>query len=289
MHVYQEKNDIIVTQMADFSLNQTIECGQCFHYFKYGENDYGIVAFKDYTRVVQNKNELKFYNTNIQDYYNIWEHYFDLKRDYKEIKQRLLEKDPSLNQPIQELWGMRILNQNFFETLISFIISQNQQIPRIKQIIVNLSQAMGEQAGENMNTFPCAEKILQEGLETVKSCKAGFRSSYIIDACENYVQGNLLVDELNNMSYLDCMDRLKTIKGVGDKVANCVSLFSLNKRNAFPIDVWIKRIMEELYFHRIAKNEEISELAIELFGEYGGYAQQYLFYFGMQQGIGKKK
>lgn len=288
MKVTNDKNNIILEDVKDFLLSQTLECGQCFHFIKTGEEEYFISAMNKKLHIAQQGNNLIFYDTTEGDYFNIWEKYFDLDRDYGEIKNALLRKDELLKPAIDAMWGVRILNQDFFETLISFIISQNQQIPRIKNIIRELSLRCGRNLGDDMYSFPCAKEILMAGEETVRECKAGFRAPYIIDACKKVSQGVINENKLLEMSYEDCMETLKTIKGVGDKVANCVSLFSLNKRNAFPVDVWIKRIMEELYMKKPVPVQEIQSFAAEQFGEYGGYAQQYLFYYGKINKIGKK-
>lgn len=280
--------DYIIPKITDFDLTQTLECGQCFHFIKVAEEEYLISAMGRLLHIAQKDDSLIFYNTTEEEYQSTWEHYFDLDRDYSVIKKALLEKDSALKPAIDAMWGVRILNQDYFETLISFIISQNQQIPRIKQIVANVSQSCGKPLGKGMYTFPDAQSILELGEEGVKACKAGFRSAYIIDACQRFLSGEVTQEAFANVSYDTCIDILKRIKGVGDKVANCVALFSLGYRNAFPVDVWIKRIMEELYFGKETDISTIQQLAAEKYGEYGGYAQQYLFYYGKINEIGKK-
>lgn len=308
--------DVVVSNVRDFLLSQTLECGQCFHFVRLGEEDYVLSAMGRCLHVSQRGDNLIFHDTSMEDYVNIWEKYFDLDRDYGAIKAILLEKDDALKPAIDAMWGVRILNQDFFETLISFIISQNQQIVRIKQIVAGISYNCGrelapfsvvfpdaktgcsETEGKSTNpeivlkgvcySFPDADAMLAAGVERIRECKAGFRSPYIIDACEKYKSGIINEKELRAADYTDCIEMLKQIKGVGDKVANCVALFSLGKRNAFPVDVWIKRIMESIYFGKETPIARIQTLADEKYGEYGGYAQQYLFYFGKVNEIGKK-
>ena len=277
-----------IIHTKDFLLSQTLECGQCFHFNKIGEEEYIISANARLLHASQKGSDLMLHN--IEDgEEEFWVQYFDLDRDYSMIKERLLMADELLAPSIDAMWGVRILRQEFFETLISFIISQNQQIPRIKQIVANLSKAAGTELSDGMYAFPTAQAILELGVDGVRECKAGFRSSYIIDACEKYISGAINEQILRDMSYEDCVETLKQIKGVGDKVANCVALFALEKRSAFPIDVWIKRIMESIYFKKETSIKEIAELAKERFGEYGGYAQQYLFYYGRELAIDEKK
>lgn len=270
----------------DFVLSQTLECGQCFHFVKTGDEEYLISAMGRILHIRQEGKNLIFCNTSEEEFNLIWKKYFDLERDYGEIKRKLLKADSRLSDAINAMHGVRILNQDFFETMISFIISQNQQIPRIKQIVANISREYG-QRGEGIDIFPDVNSILEAGNEGMMACKAGFRSKYIVDACEKYKAGLLNEEFLLNADYETAVARLKEVKGIGDKVANCIVLFSLNKRNAFPVDVWMKRIMENMYFKEDTPVNRIEAFAKEHFGELGGYAQQYLFYYGKTMNIGK--
>lgn len=289
MTIKEQNGNTVIYDLQDFRLSQTLECGQCFHFFKINEEEYYISALKRILHIKQEDNMLIFYGVSMDEVYSIWIKYFDLDRDYLAIKNKLMSMDDKLNPAINSMWGVRILNQDFFETLISFIISQNQQIPRIKQIVANISETCGTKLSDSMYAFPNAKEILAIGDEGVRACKAGFRSSYIIDACEKFEQGMLDEEELRSMSYDDCIATLKQIKGVGDKVANCVALFSLGHRSAFPVDVWIKRIMESIYFEEETQISVIQDFANKHFGEYGGYAQQYLFYFARENSLKAKE
>ncbi len=286
-HYDAQTGSLTVSGIRDFLLSQTLECGQCFHFVKAGEEEYYISAMGRCLHIKQTGDDLTFFNTTEEEYGSVWEDYFDLARDYGAIKDALLEKDDALRPAIEAMWGVRILNQDFFETLISFIISQNQQIPRIKRIVAGISCNYGDALDNDMYSFPDAERILAAGVDGIRGCKAGFRSPYIIDACEKYMAGAVDRDKLMAADYAGCVENLKQIKGVGDKVANCVALFSLGKRNAFPVDVWIKRIMESIYFGEETAISAIQALAEDKYGEYGGYAQQYLFYFAKTNEIGK--
>lgn len=271
-----------ISGTKDFMLSQTLECGQCFHFKKLSDEEYLVAAKGRLLHISQESDKIIFHNASEAEVKNVWINYFDLDRDYDAIKKRLLCMDDKLNSAIESMWGVHILNQDFFETLISFIISQNQQIPRIKQIVATLCESCGKALSENMYSFPAADDILKLGEDGVRACKAGFRSAYIIDACRKVVSGQINEEELRKMSYDDCIAKLKEIKGVGDKVANCVALFSLGKRSAFPVDVWIKRIMESIYFTEETPVNVIQSFAAERFGEFGGYAQQYLFYYARE-------
>lgn len=287
-------SDYIVKGIKDFNLEQTLECGQCFHFVKLGDEEYGLTAYGKLLHIKQVGDELIFYNTSGEDFEKIWKKYFDLDRDYSSIKDKLLEKDDKLKDAIERMDGVRILNQDFFETLISFIISQNKQIPHIKKIVADISEKYGKYAG-NINgvdfyTFPSVGKLKKAAVEDLLELKTGFRAPYIADAVDKVNDNIIKEDYLRELNVDDCCEELCRIKGVGNKVANCVMLFSLGKREAFPVDVWIKRIMENLYFDsQDTPKDVIAELAKEKFGDLGGYAQQYLFYYGKTIKLGVQK
>lgn len=292
MKIYKEKQSIIVDNIKDFDLSQTMECGQCFHFEKIDENRYGVVAYSSLSDVYQIDDKLYFDNTDIDTVKNIWIPYFDLERDYRSIKKTLLEKDNKLKDAINEKDGIRLLNAEFHENLLSFIISQNKQIPHIKKIVADISAKYGEMLGSINNkdyyAFPEIEDLVNISVEEFRKLKTGFRAPYLVDASNKMYEGVIDENELRKIGYEKAKEKLISIKGVGEKVANCVLLFSLGYRNSFPVDVWIKRIMEALYFNgKYTSKEEIEKLANEKYGIYGGYAQQYLFSYGKDLRLGK--
>ena len=269
-----------------------MECGQCFRFYKQDENDYVIVAYKNLLHMKQENDTLIFYDCDINSVKTIWIPYFDLDRDYAEIKRFLLEKDNLLRDSINEKYGVRILNQEFHEMLISFIISQNKQIPHIKQLVRRISEEYGEYLGEingeKYYSFPEVEILGTITEEQFREMKTGFRAPYLADAVEKLSKNVISAVDFQGMDEDDARKKLMEIKGVGEKVANCVMLFGLGYRSAFPIDVWMKRIMETLYFQgKDTKKELIADFAKEMYGEYGGYAQQYLFCYGRDNNVGK--
>lgn len=287
-------SDYKLKNVCDFDLAQTLECGQCFHFVKLDENDYVLTAKGRVLHVSQQADTVTFYDTEEDEYVNVWKNYFDMDRDYSAVKKKLLENDNKLKDAIESMWGVRILNQDFFETLISFIISQNKQIPHIKKIVADISAKFGTYkgtyGGADMYTFPTLEQLTNASEEDFKELKTGFRAPYIMDAIRRNMAGQFNEKELKNMDYDSCIKELMTIKGVGEKVANCVSLFGLGKKEAFPVDVWIKRIMETMYFDgEDTPKDKIAAFAKEQFGDLGGFAQQYLFYYGKTIKMGVKK
>lgn len=286
--------DFIVDNIVDFDLEQTLECGQSFHFTKIDDEDYGLTAFGRFLRVSQKGSRLIFHDTDEKQYQTIWKNYFDLDRDYRKIKEELLSSDDHLREAIETMSGVRIMNQEFSEMLMSFIISQNKQIPHIKQIVARLSQQYGHLKatvnGTDFYTFPTIKELAAITEQEYRDCKTGFRAPYLLDAALKLSSGFLDEKKLRVMSLDECEKQLCQVKGVGSKVANCVMLFSLGHRSAFPVDVWIKRIMETLYYDGVdTPKEKIAAFAKEQFGSLGGYAQQYLFYYGKTMKVGTGK
>ena len=285
--------DYIINTPSDFNLKETLECGQCFHFNMIDENEYVLTAYGHMLHIRQDDKNLIFYDTDDRTYNELWREYFDIDRNYARIKEELLAKDDKLEEAISAMSGVRILNQEFFETLISFIISQNKQIPHIKKIVSDISAKFGTYKGTyggvDMYTFPSLDQLANASEEDFKELKTGFRAPYIMDAIRRNREGQFDENELKSMDYDSCIKELMTIKGVGEKVANCVSLFGLGKKEAFPVDVWIKRIMETMYFDGVdTPKDKIAAFAKEQFGELGGFAQQYLFYYGKSIKMGVK-
>lgn len=284
MKLREEKGNIYIDGVIDFNIEQTLECGQCFHFEKLDDMEYAVIAYGKLLHIKQDNDSLVFMDKEKDEVENLWIPYFDLNRDYGSIKETLLKADNKLSIAIKEKYGVRILNQEFYEMLISFIISQNKQIPHIKKIVFDLSERYGELLGsingKEYYGFPRQEVLGSITEDDFRELKTGFRAPYLRCACEKLTT-TLTEESIRGLSYDEAKEKLMEIKGVGEKVANCVLLFGLSHRNAFPVDVWIKRTMETVYFQgKDTSKEKISEFAREKFGEYGGYAQQYLFYYG---------
>lgn len=290
MRIIEDGGNTIIKSVSDFNIEQTLECGQCFRFYKQADMDYVVVAKGYLLHIRQIGDDLIFIDTQKTVVENVWIEYFDLYRDYSKIKKRLLKTDYKLENAIEEKYGIRILNQEFHETLISFIISQNKQILHIKQLVRRISENYGEYLGsvngEKYYSFPTVETLGKISEEDYREMKTGFRAPYLKDASEKLAKKQLSAEMFKGISEEEAKNLLLNVKGVGEKVANCVMLFSLGYRKAFPIDVWIKRIMEFLYFEKETKKEEIQKFASELYGEYGGYAQQYLFSYGRDNKLG---
>lgn len=250
-----------------FNLKQTLECGQCF---RFTENEDGVFCGVALGR------ELKFKTEGEMLYINCAQEFADkyiaaylgFDEDYDAINS-ILAEDKTLNSAIEYAGGIRILRQEPWETLCSFIISQNNNIKRIAGIIDRLCENFGEDIGGGAFAFPSAEKLSSLSVDDLAPLRSGFRAKYIIDAAKKVYSGEVNFEEIEKADLDSARDMLMKINGVGPKVADCVLLFGFHKLDAFPKDVWIKRIMEKYY------PQGLPEFAIK----YGGIAQQYLFHY----------
>ena len=265
MQISYDEGNVVLTEVRDFDLAQTLECGQCFHFKKLAEQEYAVCAFHRLLRIRQEKDSVILFDTTMQDYEMIWRDYFDFGRDYGRIKAALLQTDDTLKEAVE--------------------------IPHIKKIVETLSERFGDDLGEingmRFFAFPTVSQMCNVTEEDLRDCKTGFRAPYIVDAVQKTADGQISEAALKAADTAECEKMLTKIKGVGSKVANCCMLFGLDKRDAFPVDVWIKRIMEQLYFSgKETDKEKIAAFAKTRFGSYGGYAQQYLFFYGKTVRIG---
>ena len=280
--IYKIKN------IDSFELKDIFDCGQCFRWNEEDDGSYTGVFKGNVLNVSKNDKEITFKgvcNGNIKD---IVEDYFDLKRDYEKIKEELSKIDENMKTSIEYGKGIRILNQDLFETIISFIISANNNIPRIKGIIERLSKKYGDEIiwnGKEYYAFPTAKSLKDVSVKEYRDLGLGFRDIRLYETVKMILEGKVDLEELeNNPNTTKVREKLLTLSGVGPKVADCILLFSDLKRfEVFPIDVWVRRVMNDLYI----KNEdetkvnkkEIEKLAQEKFGNLAGLAQQYLFYW----------
>lgn len=269
MEIIEFKDDLKLKNFENIDLGQTFDCGQCFRWQKTPEGYAGIFK-SNILEILQNGNEIIFKNTNASDFKKIWQEYFDLETNYKKIGENISAIHPILKKAYFECSGIRILRQNPWETLCSFIISQNNNIPRIKKIIKSLCDLFGSKIkGSKEKSFPSAKIISKLNLEDLAPIKSGFRAKYILDAAQKVTSETINLEEIENVDYENAKNTLMKIKGVGPKVADCVLLYGFHKLEAFPEDVWIKKVMNKFF-----KNE-----SPKIFGEYAGIAQQYLYHY----------
>lgn len=282
----EEHNDYIkVNDVQNFNLRDIFECGQCFRWNETDENTYIGIAFGKVIEVKLIEKDLYIYNATKEEVENIWIDYFDLTRDYGIIKEEL-SKDPLLAEAIEFGEGIRLLKQDPFELIISFIISANNRIPMIKRAIDRISQRWGEKIeykGNIYYTFPTIDRLRSATEEELKDCGVGFRGKYIKATVETLDDN--MIDEMLNSNDDQCHKLLQKLSGIGPKVADCIMLFSMEKYSAFPVDVWVKRAMQHFYLAPDVSLPKIREFARDKFGKYAGFAQQYLFYYARENKI----
>lgn len=271
-----------------FELKDIFDCGQCFRWNIQTDGSYIGVVKNNVIKVKKDSNEIIFKSIGDDSLKELVTYYFDLGRDYEKIKEELSKIDENMKQSIEYGSGIRILNQDLWETIISFIISANNNIPRIKGIIDRISKAYGKEIifeGQRYYTFPTVDELSKAEVSDLRKLGLGFRDVRVYETTRIIKEKQVDLEQLSNeANFENVRNTLLTLPGVGPKVADCILLFSSLKRwEAFPIDVWVRRVMNELYIHNPdeakVKKEQIFKVAYEKFGNLAGIAQQYLFYW----------
>lgn len=286
--IHEKDNIVIVDNVNDFNPVHTFECGQCFRWLKEPDGSYTGVAGGRAVNVAYAGGRLEIRNATIDDFQNLWFDYFDLGRDYSVIKKKL-SKDAIMKKAIAFGGGIRLLKQDIWETLVSFIISANNRIPMIMKVVAAISEAYGDEIpfnGKTCYSFPDADRLSGSTLEKLEYCRGGFRCKYILGTSKLTAGKSVDLSRLKELDTDEARDTLVRFPGVGNKVADCTLLYSGTKYDVFPTDVWVKRVMEELYFGREASFKEIQHFARDCFGELAGFAQQYLFFYARENRIG---
>lgn len=279
----------VIENCKSFNARDIFECGQCFRWNMQKDGSYTGIFGKNVLNVKQEPTG-KVIITGIcdGDIKEACRKYFDLDRDYEAIKEKLTNIDEYMKESIKYGEGIRILNQDLWEMIISFIVSANNNIPRIKGIIDRMSKKYGiciVFRGQEYYTFPTPEALATASMEDLRALGLGFRDKYIFETTRKIVNGEVDLEKLKQeKSTKNIRNELLTLSGVGPKVADCILLFSTLKRfDVFPIDVWVRRVMNDLYIHNPVEakvnKKEIEQLAKEKFGDLEGIAQQYLFYW----------
>ena len=284
MDYTQDTDRIILTNFNNFHIGDILECGQCFRFEEIEDMHYMLVAFGKVLYIRQDENAIFFSYKDemlsVIEFEALWTPYFDLMRDYDAIITKISESDDTMQTAVAFAPGIRILQQDPWEMLISFIISANNRIPQIKQVVKNISMRYGAQIDEQNYAFPTAEKLLQATSEDLRALKTGFRDKYIIDAAQKVAAGALDLNRDTALSTEDLRKSLLNVQGVGEKVAHCILLFGYGRFDTFPVDTWVRKVMQQYYFNGETVNAaQIHSLAQERFGELSGFAQQYLFHY----------
>ncbi len=290
MDIFEERNEngvtyIKIDNVRGFSVSKTFDCGQCFRFEPVPETKHetefsGVICGK-FISVAQDGESIYIYNCDSDFYLGYMRAYLGLDIDYENIRRDIEARCPGeyMLSAMERGDGIRILRQEKWETLCSFIISQNNNIPRIKKIIRHLSAKCGNEvdvtgmrehgASEKEYSFPTPEAVLELGEDGLRELRVGFRAAYIYDAAKKVADGELDLDAVSKLSCEKCLEALCMVYGVGMKVASCTALFCMEKYDSFPIDVWIRRILSEKF---------PDSFDPKTLGDYAGIAQQYMFY-----------
>lgn len=278
----------IIKDSNSFELKDIFECGQCFRWNEQDDGSYIGVFGENVLNVRKINNEIIFTGICKENIKTTVEEYFDLNRNYENIKNKLSNIDENMKKSIEYGKGIRILNQDLWETIISFIISANNNIPRIKGIIERLSKKYGKEInwkGNKYYTFPTAKQLKDVTVQEYRELGLGFRDIRLYETTHMILDKKINLEEMQkNSDTIQVREQLLSLSGVGPKVADCILLFSTLKRfEVFPIDVWVRRVMNDLYIHNQdetkVNKKEIEKIANEKFGNLAGLAQQYLFYW----------
>ncbi len=268
-----DKKIIQIEKPDYFDLDETLNCGQSFRFRQCEDGFYEGVVKEKYLRVAlsNDKKYILFANTDEDEIKNIWTDYFDLNTDYNKIVQEISEISPLMQKIVEHAPGIRILRQEPFEALCSFIISQNNNIPRITKIISSLCERYGNKCenSDEKHCFPSVDVMASLSEKELRAVGCGFRDKYLLDAAKKIKSNEINLEEISNMELEKARATLQKIKGVGPKVADCILLYGMHRLECFPVDVWIKKAMCTLF----------PEKDVSSFGKYAGIAQQYIYHY----------
>ena len=280
----------ILRNAKSFEPVHIFECGQCFRWNKDEDGSYTGVIKNSVINVKKIGNDVEFTGVCDENIKQICEEYFNLQTNYEAIKEKLSNIDIYLKNSIEYGNGIRILKQDLWETLLSFIISANNNIPRIKTIIERIAKKYGnriEYRNKMYYTFPTPEMLQNASIDDFRGLGLGFRDVRIYETVQRTLKGEIDLEKLKQEENTEVLrKKLLEIPGVGPKVADCVMLFALNRFDVFPVDVWVKRVISELYFNKKEQTPNvIHEFAEKQYGDLAGLAQQYLFYWRRENSI----
>lgn len=280
----------ILRNAKSFEPVHIFECGQCFRWNKEEDGSYTGVIKNSVINVKKLGKDVEFTGVCDENIKQICEEYFNLQTNYEAIKEKLSNIDIYLKNSIEYGNGIRILKQDLWETLLSFIISANNNIPRIKTIIERIAKKYGnriEYRNKMYYTFPTPEMLQNASIDNFRGLGLGFRDVRIYETVQRTLKGEIDLEKLKQEENTEVLrKKLLEIPGVGPKVADCVMLFALNRFDVFPVDVWVKRVISELYFNKKEQTPNvIHEFAEKQYGNLAGLAQQYLFYWRRENSI----
>lgn len=278
----QRQDDCWIHGVQRCDLAQIFDCGQAFRFVQQGDG-YTGVALGRVLHVSMRGTSLVLADTTCKEAERLWLPYFDLERDYAAIQTHFAH-DPVMQRVMDFGQGIRLLRQPAWEMLVTFLFSQRNNIPRIRSLVEGLCAVCGKKlsyGGREYFDFPTPEQVVQAGLDALAPVRAGYRAPYVYDAACRVAAGEFCLEEVAQLPTAEARKKLMQLKGVGVKVADCILLFGYGRFDAFPVDVWMERAIRVLY--------DRQDFHPEQFGSYCGIAQQYLFYYARQNGVGKER
>ncbi len=270
---------------TDINLKDTITCGQIFRYIEENDNSYTIILSDRVVNIKEDNNCLLVKSNVEKDLEKVVRDYLDLNRDYELLNRKLVKNDESLSEIINNCSGFKIINQPKFECIISYIISQNNGVPQIRNAVNNIATKYGKKVifeGKEYYLFPSAEDLKDVTIEKYRDLKVGFRDKYIYQIVKKINNNEFNINLINEMNSFDAMNYLMNNKGIGEKVSSCILLFSYSRLDVFPIDTWVKKFMKDTY--NIEGIDNIKKFTKEKYGSYTGLIIQYMFHYKRNKG-----
>ena len=284
MKIYEKNSSVFLEDAENFNIEQIFTCGQCFRFHKTDDNRFEGVAFGRYLSVSQIENLVVIHNCTIDEFKSVWNDFFDIDTDYGSLSNSL-SVDDIMIEAVKYGNGIRILKQDLFECIISFIISQNNSIPNIQRVVEriceNYGDCIGTVYGRKQYSFPSPQQLARASVDDLTKLKCGYRAAYIFEFVNKVIKNEFNIQSVFDMSTSDARRCLMSCKGIGGKVADCILLFCYHKFDVFPTDVWVKKAMKDLYNTEV---KDIDAFSNDYFGKNRGLAQQYLFYYKRSNG-----
>ncbi|MBO6195831.1 MAG: 8-oxoguanine DNA glycosylase [Bacilli bacterium] len=270
----------MIIKVNDFNLKDTVTCGQIFRFEELDDNSFDIVLTDRVINIKQVNNELIVNSSNMNNIEEVIRNYFDLDYDYESINNKLLEIDRNNKEIIDSCLGLRMINEPRLEVIISYILSSNNRVPQIKNALDNISKTYGKKVlfnNKEYYLFPTIEELSKCDIETLRTCKTGFRDKYIYEFVNKVIDKEFDMDLIDSMDSKEGSEYLMTLNGVGEKVASCILLFGYHRFDVFPIDTWVKKYMKDKY--NIEGVENIRKFTNDKYKEFSGIAIQYMFHY----------
>lgn len=267
-------------KIDNFNLKDTVTCGQIFRFEELEDNSFDVILSDRVINIKQDGNNLIVNSSNMDNIEEVIRNYFDLDYDYESINKRLLEIDKNNKDIIKSCSGLKMINEPRLEVIISYILSSNNRVPQIKNALDNISKMYGRNIvfnNKDYYLFPSLEELSKCDVDTLRTCKTGFRDKYIYEFVNKLINKEFDINLIDNMNSKDALDYLMTLNGVGEKVASCILLFGYHRFDVFPIDTWVKKYMKDKY--NIEGIDNIRKFTIDKYNDLSGIAIQYMFHY----------